>query len=49
MSFAKILKALANPVRRDILALLKQGPLFTWEIADNFHMTKATISYHLYI
>ena len=38
-----------HPVRREILQLLKQGRLSAGEIASNFAMTGATISYHLSI
>ena len=49
MGFADTFKALSDPVRRDILELLKKGKLSAGEIGDNFDMTKATISYHLSI
>lgn len=47
MGFAETFKALADPVRRDILVLLKQGRLSAGEIGRHFEMTGATISYHL--
>lgn len=47
MGFAETFKALADPVRRDILVLLKQGRLSAGEIGSHFEMTGATISYHL--
>ena len=47
MGFAETFKALADPVRRDILMLLKQGSLSAGEIGKQFDMTGATISYHL--
>ena len=47
MGFAETFKALADPVRRDILVLLKQGRLSDGEIGSHFEMTGATISYHL--
>jgi len=49
MSFASTFKALSDPVRRDILVLLKQGSLSAGEIGSHFDMTGATISYHLNI
>ena len=49
MAFAETFKALSDPVRRDILELLKEGPLSAGEIASRFDMTGATISYHLKI
>jgi len=49
MSFAETFKALSDPVRRDILTLLKKGSLSACEIGSHFDMTGATISYHLSI
>ena len=47
MAFAETFKALSDPARRQILELLKQGPLSAGEIGTHFDMTGATISYHL--
>lgn len=47
MGFAETFKALSDPVRRDILMLLKEGSLSAGEIGSHFQMTGATISYHL--
>lgn len=47
MSFANTLKALSDPVRRDILVMLKDGRMSAGEIASKFDMTAATVSYHL--
>ena len=47
MAFADTFKALSDPVRREILVLLKDGKMSAGEIAENFDMTNATISYHL--
>ena len=47
MSFAETFKALSDPVRRDILTLLKAGRMSAGDIASHFDMTGATISYHL--
>jgi DNA-binding transcriptional ArsR family regulator len=41
------LRALADPIRREILNLLKQGRLSAGEIADHFPVTGASISRHL--
>ena len=41
------LKALADPIRREILNLLKQGELSAGEITDHFDVTAAAISRHL--
>lgn len=49
MSFAETFKALSDPVRREILMLLKHGCLSAGEIGSHFEMTGATISYHLKI
>lgn len=49
MTFADTFKALSNPVRREILNLLKAGCLSAGEIAGQFEMTGATISHHLSI
>lgn len=47
LGFPETFKALADPVRRNILVLLKNGKLSAGEIASNFDMTGATVSYHL--
>lgn len=47
MAFAETFKALSDPVRREILNLLKGGRLTAGEIAWQFDMTAATVSYHL--
>ena len=49
MAFADTFKALSDPARRQILELLKKGPLSAGDIASHFEMTGATISYHLKI
>ena len=49
MSFGQTFKAMSDPVRRKILMLLKNGSMSAGEIAENFDMTAATISYHLSI
>ncbi|MBS4196689.1 autorepressor SdpR family transcription factor [Lederbergia citri] len=40
-------KALSDPSRRKILHLLKKKDLSAGEIADQFNMTKPSISHHL--
>ena len=47
MSFHDTFKALADPARREILVMLKQGKMSAGEIGQAFDMTGATISYHL--
>lgn len=49
MAFADTFKALSDPVRREILQLLKSGMLSAGEIGSHFDMTGATVSYHLKI
>lgn len=49
MGFAETFKALSDPVRREILMLLRKGRLSAGEIGSHFDMTGATISYHLSI
>ena len=49
MSFADTFKAMSDPVRREILMLLRKGRLSAGEIGSHFAMTGATISYHLNI
>lgn len=49
MAFAETFKALSDPARRQILELLRKGPLSAGEIGAHFDMTGATISYHLKI
>lgn len=49
MAFAETFKSLSDPVRRDILELLKKESLSAGEIGSHFDMTGATISYHLSI
>ncbi len=40
-------KALNDPTRREILELLNRGDLTAGEIANQFKMTKPSISHHL--
>ena len=47
MGLQNTLKALAEPIRREILNLLKNGPLSAGEIVDHFSVTGASISRHL--
>jgi DNA-binding transcriptional ArsR family regulator len=47
MAFADTFKALSDPVRRQILELLKKGPMSAGDIGSHFDMTGATVSYHL--
>ena len=47
MSLQNTLKALADPIRREILNLLKDGRLSAGEIGEHFPVTAASISRHL--
>ena len=47
MSLQATLKALSDPIRREILNLLKAGRLSAGEITDHFDVTAASISRHL--
>lgn len=47
MSLKETFKALSDPVRRDILELLKAGSMRAGDIAAQFQLGQATISYHL--
>lgn len=47
MGMNETLKAISDPVRRDILALLKSGKKSAGEICERFSLTNATVSYHL--
>ena len=47
MSVQQTLKAIANPVRREILTILKVGRLSAGYISDNFALSHATVSSHL--
>ena len=47
MGFPETFKALSDPVRREILTMLKEGRMSAGDIAAKFDMTQATVSYHL--
>ena len=47
MSMSETLKAISDPIRRDILSLLKEGKKSAGEIGEHFDLTGATVSYHL--
>ncbi len=47
MSLQLTLRALADPIRREILNLLKAGRLSAGEITEHFDVTAASISRHL--
>ena len=47
MGAQQTLKALDDPIRREILGMLKKGRMSAGEIADRFDITGAAISRHL--
>ena len=46
MSLNAVFEALSHPVRRRILALLKDGPKSAGELAEGFELSKPTMSVH---
>lgn len=49
MNFQKTFKALSDPTRREILNLLRAGPMSAGEILGHFSFTGASLSHHLSI
>ena len=47
MSMQNTLRALSDPVRRDILNLLKAGRMSAGDIVEHFNITGAAVSRHL--
>ena len=47
MGLQKTLRALADPIRREILDLLRGGRMSAGDITDHFDVTAAAISRHL--
>ena len=47
MGFQHTMKALSDPIRREILNLLKGGRMAAGDIVDHFDVTGASISRHL--
>lgn len=47
MSLQSTLKALSDPIRREILDMLKSGRMSAGDIVDHFEVTGASISRHL--
>lgn len=47
IGFAETFKALSDPARREILDLLKERSMTAGDIASNFEISGATVSYHL--
>ncbi len=47
MGLQNTLRALSDPIRREILNLLKKGRMSAGDIVDHFEVTGASISRHL--
>ena len=47
MALQQTLRALADPIRREILTLLRRKKLSAGEICDHFSVTGAAVSRHL--
>ena len=47
MGINNTMRALADPIRREILNLLKKGRMSAGEIVEHFEVTGASISRHL--
>ena len=47
MGLQQTMKALADPIRREILNMLKSGRMSAGEITEHFSVTGASISRHL--
>ena len=47
VAFQKTMKALADPIRREILNMLKNNRMSAGEIGEKFDVTGASISRHL--
>lgn len=47
MSIQNTMRALSDPIRREILSMLKKGRMSAGEITDHFSVTAAAISRHL--
>ncbi len=47
MGFQQTFKALSDENRREILNLLKKGPMTAGEIVEHFSLSGATVSHHL--
>jgi len=46
MGINAVFEALSHPVRREILQLLKAGPMSAGELAEHFTLSKPTLSVH---
>jgi DNA-binding transcriptional ArsR family regulator len=43
---SEVFKALSDPTRRQVLALLRKGPMSAGDLADHFDVSKPTMSGH---
>jgi len=46
MKFNLVLKALSHPIRREIVATLRDGPMTAGDLAARFNVSKPTMSTH---
>jgi ArsR family transcriptional regulator, repressor of sdpIR and other operons len=46
MAINDVFEALSHPVRREVLTLLKNGPMSAGDLAARFDLTKPTMSVH---
>jgi ArsR family transcriptional regulator, arsenate/arsenite/antimonite-responsive transcriptional repressor len=46
MGVNAVFEALSHPVRREVLALLRNGPMSAGELAAHFDIAKPTLSVH---
>lgn len=49
MGLQQTMRALSDPIRREILSLLKEGRMTAGDIVDHFDVTGAAVSRHLSI
>jgi DNA-binding transcriptional ArsR family regulator len=49
MTIQPVFRALADPTRRDILALLSETDMTIAEVAEKFDMTRAAVKKHLVV
>ncbi len=47
MGLSETMKALGDPIRREILNMLKEGTMTAGDIAARFDIAGASVSYHL--
>jgi DNA-binding transcriptional ArsR family regulator len=47
VGFPETFKALSDPVRREILVMLREGKMSAGDIGARFDISGATVSYHL--